>query len=249
MTFGICSTQMVVASRYVDLCMRQHEQRNGLLRFCFFVFHCTFTSQCILTQAAYMLSVLLVGRKWPVGKYHSRNWSDSQEEEHLDGTGRHWSWQGRRNAIERVRTHHPIADNSHWREVWKECRKCSLAGREDDESVWFLPGKRVRLVFFFLFGPPFVSGSILHSSRFGSELIQVSCPYFSNSFHGFQFFVKTADTDVGRYLHYFTLLTSDQIKDIMDQHNVRRFPVSRRMRDRPWILYVADNNHYFSWLA
>ncbi|KAF9934445.1 tyrosyl-tRNA synthetase [Mortierella alpina] len=39
-------------------------------------------------------------------------------------------------------------------------------------------------------------------------------------FDFYQFFVKTADTDVGRYLHYFTLLTSDQIKNIMDQHSL-----------------------------
>ncbi|KAF9195061.1 tyrosyl-tRNA synthetase [Haplosporangium sp. Z 11] len=38
-------------------------------------------------------------------------------------------------------------------------------------------------------------------------------------FDFFQFFVKTTDADVGRYLHYFTLLTADQIKDVMDQHN------------------------------
>ncbi|KAF9094643.1 tyrosyl-tRNA synthetase [Mortierella sp. AD031] len=38
-------------------------------------------------------------------------------------------------------------------------------------------------------------------------------------FDFYQFFVKTADADVGRYLHYFTLLTSDQIKDVMTQHN------------------------------
>ncbi|KAI9238082.1 MAG: putative tyrosine-tRNA ligase [Podila humilis] len=38
-------------------------------------------------------------------------------------------------------------------------------------------------------------------------------------FDFYQFFVKTADADVGRYLHYFTLLTSDEIKTVMDQHN------------------------------
>ncbi|KAK3834547.1 MAG: putative tyrosine-tRNA ligase [Linnemannia gamsii] len=38
-------------------------------------------------------------------------------------------------------------------------------------------------------------------------------------FDFYQFFIKTADADVGRYLHYFTLLTSDQIKDVMTQHN------------------------------
>ncbi|KAG0045070.1 tyrosyl-tRNA synthetase [Gryganskiella cystojenkinii] len=37
-------------------------------------------------------------------------------------------------------------------------------------------------------------------------------------FDFYQFFVKTADADVGRYLHYFTLLTSDEIKDIMAKH-------------------------------
>ncbi|GJJ75018.1 tyrosyl-tRNA synthetase [Entomortierella parvispora] len=37
-------------------------------------------------------------------------------------------------------------------------------------------------------------------------------------FDFYQFFVKTADADVGRYLQYFTLLTSDEIKDIMVQH-------------------------------
>ncbi|KAG0291629.1 tyrosyl-tRNA synthetase, partial [Dissophora globulifera] len=38
-------------------------------------------------------------------------------------------------------------------------------------------------------------------------------------FDFYQFFVKTADADVGRYLHYFTLLSADEIKVVMDQHN------------------------------
>ncbi|KAF9933133.1 tyrosyl-tRNA synthetase [Linnemannia zychae] len=38
-------------------------------------------------------------------------------------------------------------------------------------------------------------------------------------FDFYQFFVRTTDTDVGKYLHYFTLLTADQINDIMIQHN------------------------------
>ncbi|KAG0302568.1 tyrosyl-tRNA synthetase [Linnemannia gamsii] len=38
-------------------------------------------------------------------------------------------------------------------------------------------------------------------------------------FDFYQFFVKTADADVGRYLHYFTLLTSEQIQNVMTQHN------------------------------
>ncbi|KAF9145613.1 tyrosyl-tRNA synthetase [Mortierella sp. GBA39] len=38
-------------------------------------------------------------------------------------------------------------------------------------------------------------------------------------FDFYQFFVKTADADVGRYLNYFTLLTSEQIQDVMTQHN------------------------------
>ncbi|KAG0336560.1 tyrosyl-tRNA synthetase, partial [Podila humilis] len=32
-------------------------------------------------------------------------------------------------------------------------------------------------------------------------------------------FYQTADADVGRYLHYFTLLTSDEINTVMEQHN------------------------------
>ncbi|KAF9410668.1 tyrosyl-tRNA synthetase [Podila epigama] len=38
-------------------------------------------------------------------------------------------------------------------------------------------------------------------------------------FDFYQFFVKTADSDVGRYLQYFTLMTPEQIKDVMAQHN------------------------------
>ncbi|KAF9349038.1 tyrosyl-tRNA synthetase [Mortierella sp. NVP85] len=38
-------------------------------------------------------------------------------------------------------------------------------------------------------------------------------------FDFYQFFVKTADADVGRYLHYFTLLNADEINTIMEQHN------------------------------
>ncbi|KAG0358567.1 tyrosyl-tRNA synthetase, partial [Gamsiella multidivaricata] len=38
-------------------------------------------------------------------------------------------------------------------------------------------------------------------------------------FDFYQFFVKTADADVGRYLHYFTLLNADQINTVMEQHN------------------------------
>ncbi|KAF9579452.1 tyrosyl-tRNA synthetase [Lunasporangiospora selenospora] len=38
-------------------------------------------------------------------------------------------------------------------------------------------------------------------------------------FDFYQFFVKTSDADVGRYLHYFTLLNADEIKDVMEKHS------------------------------
>ncbi|KAF9914927.1 tyrosyl-tRNA synthetase [Lobosporangium transversale] len=38
-------------------------------------------------------------------------------------------------------------------------------------------------------------------------------------FDFYQFFVKTADADVERYLHYFTLLNTDQIQAVMNEHN------------------------------
>ncbi|KAF9204052.1 tyrosyl-tRNA synthetase [Haplosporangium sp. Z 27] len=38
-------------------------------------------------------------------------------------------------------------------------------------------------------------------------------------FDFYQFFVKTADADVGRYLHYFTLLNADEINTVMEKHN------------------------------
>ncbi|KAG0235726.1 tyrosyl-tRNA synthetase [Actinomortierella wolfii] len=37
-------------------------------------------------------------------------------------------------------------------------------------------------------------------------------------FDFYQFFVKTTDADVGRYLHYFTLLSPEEIKEIMRRH-------------------------------
>ncbi|KAI8603505.1 hypothetical protein EDD21DRAFT_368875 [Dissophora ornata] len=38
-------------------------------------------------------------------------------------------------------------------------------------------------------------------------------------FDFYQFFVKTPDADVGRYLQYFTLLSPDEIQTVMKQHN------------------------------
>ncbi|KAF9433600.1 tyrosyl-tRNA synthetase [Entomortierella beljakovae] len=38
-------------------------------------------------------------------------------------------------------------------------------------------------------------------------------------FDFYQFFVKTSDADVERYLHYFTLLNADEIKSVMKQHD------------------------------
>ncbi|KAF9971710.1 tyrosyl-tRNA synthetase [Actinomortierella ambigua] len=39
-------------------------------------------------------------------------------------------------------------------------------------------------------------------------------------FDFYQFFVKTTDADVGRYLHYFTLLSPNDIQDIMRRHEL-----------------------------
>ncbi|KAG0254775.1 tyrosyl-tRNA synthetase [Actinomortierella ambigua] len=39
-------------------------------------------------------------------------------------------------------------------------------------------------------------------------------------FDFYQFFVKTTDADVGRYLHYFTLLSPGDIQEVMRQHQL-----------------------------
>ena len=44
----------------------------------------------------------------------------------------------------------------------------------------------------------------------------------------FQFFVRTADADVGKYLHMFTLLPAHDIVDVLKKHEVSFCLISSR---------------------
>ncbi|KAF9358738.1 tyrosyl-tRNA synthetase [Mortierella sp. AD094] len=62
-------------------------------------------------------------------------------------------------------------------------------------------------------------------------------------FDFYQFFVKTADADVGRYFHYFTLLNADEINSVMEQHNAepeKRFAQHTLAKETTELVHGAE---------